>query len=137
MAPHQVAHPNKAGFTLVEVLVSLVILAVGLLGSLVGVMAVLNGNLGNLMREEAVKIAQERAEQARNMPYASIQNIVTPATVNRTIRKATVPFTVTTTRTAATGYGTSEMQKVNIKVAWKLKSSTHSYTLETIVRQQK
>ncbi|MFZ2446756.1 MAG: prepilin-type N-terminal cleavage/methylation domain-containing protein [Syntrophobacteraceae bacterium] len=130
-----IACRNNKGFTLVEVLVALVILALGLLGSLVGVMAALDSNLGNVMRLEAIKIAQERAEEARNMPYASIQTIASPQTVSRQVRKSMASFTVTTVKTAAAGYTPFGMTKLTITVQWAFKNRGHSYVLETVVRE--
>ena len=62
---------DKRGFTLVEVLVTLLILAFGMLASVVGIMAALDHSLMNEMRNDAMKIAQEQEEAARNMPYAN------------------------------------------------------------------
>ncbi len=49
---------DKRGFTLVEVLVSLMILALGMLATVIGIMAALDHNLMNEMRNDAMKIAQ-------------------------------------------------------------------------------
>lgn len=131
------AHRNEKGFTLVEVMVSLVVLALGLLGSLVAVKAALDGNYGNDLRMEAVKIAQEQAEMARNMPYANIQGITSPQTVNRQIRKTNVGFTVNTQKTPANLSATNDITRLAIGVQWTFKKKTHTYSMETIVRQVK
>ena len=51
------------------------ILAFGMLASIVGIMAALDHNLINEMRNEAIKIAQEQEEAARNMPYSNLPPI--------------------------------------------------------------
>jgi len=118
-------------------MVALVILALGLLGSLVGVMAALDSNLGNVLRLEAVKIAQEQAEAARNMPYVSIQTIPASQDVQRQVRKTMATYKLLTAETAAAGYAPFGMTKLTITVEWTYKKRTHSYVLETVVRQAK
>ena len=69
---------DKRGFTLVEVLVTLLILAFGMLASIIGIMKALDYSLMDEMRNDAMKIAQEQQEAARNMDYNAIPQI--PAT---------------------------------------------------------
>ena len=83
---------DKRGFTLIEVMVTLIILAFGMLASVVGIMAALDHSLMNEMRNDAMKIAQEQAEAARNMPYANIQNIPPTQTITRQVRKKHGPL---------------------------------------------
>ncbi len=116
-----------------EVLVSLVILAVGLLGSLVAVKVAMEATQQNAMRLEAIKIAQEQAEMARNMPFLQVANIPSPQNISRQIRKTQAQFTITTTKVPA---GLSnEVTRLTIQVTWLWKGSTHSYSLETMRRQ--
>ncbi len=135
---------NKRGFTLVEVLVSLLILACGLLGSLVGLTSATKHVIVNEMRNEAVKIAQEQCEIVRNTPFGSIAS-VTPTAPNvfRQIRKQQVPFTVTTNVTNFSGMGgvsgiggNSSGMLVTITVTWNYKTQQYGpYQLQTVVRQ--
>jgi prepilin-type N-terminal cleavage/methylation domain-containing protein len=130
---------DKRGFTLIEVMVTLVILAFGMLASIVGIMAALDHSLMNEMRNDAMKLAQEQAEAARDMPYANIQQIpTTPQTITRQVRKSLVSYTVyfsspaVAPGVAGTGMG---MTLVQFKVQWQFKNTTYSYILQTIVRQ--
>jgi type IV pilus assembly protein PilV len=125
---------NKKGFTLVEVLVSMLILAIGLIGSLVGIMAAFDQNLGNTLRNEAIKVAQQRAEEARNMLYQNIKDIPSPQTIKRQVRKSVVDFTVTTDKAAPPGFSPG-MTKLTITVQWTQKDKSHQYKLETVVGQ--
>lgn len=130
------AHRNEKGFTLVEVMISMVILALGLLGSLVGVKAALDSNYGNALRTEAVKIAQEQAEMARNMPYADLAGIAASQDVYRQIRKNNAKFTVQTSRIATTTSSLNQnMTQLTIEVHWPLKGNDHLYRIQTIVRE--
>ena len=89
---HVTTNPcDKRGFTLIEVLVTLMILAFGMLASVIGIMAALDHSLMNEMRNDAMKIAQEQEEAARNMPYANIQTISQlPQTITRQVRNRLV-----------------------------------------------
>ena len=127
---------NKRGFTLVEVLVALLIMACGLLASLIGIMTAVNHNLMNEMRNEAIKIAQEQSEYARGEIFGNINNSNT--TVSRQFRKSTVNYQVATNVTTPV----PNMKTVQTTVTWTYKSSpingapvTHNVIFNTIVRQ--
>ncbi len=74
---------NSRGFTLIEVMVAIVILAVGLLGLLYTVSLSIDNNLANVLRDEAIKVAEQRMsgtlvdknsstyEGLKNLPFDS------------------------------------------------------------------
>jgi len=127
---------NRQGFTLVEVLVTMMVLAFGMMASLVGVMAAIDHTLLNDMRNEAVKLGQEQMEAARNMPFTSIQNLQAAKDVKRQFRKSMITFRINTERVPATGYQ-HDMTRLNITVQWVFKNRPYSYSLASIVRQMK
>jgi len=140
----------ERGFTLIEVMVTLLILAVGMLASFVGAMTALDHSLMNEMRNDAIKIAQEQMEAARNMPYANIQNIQTPQSITRQVRKNYVTYTVklangsnqavAINQNGQTGVGMTLLQ---FTVIWFHKGPMDSaprqyqYVLQSLVRQTK
>ena len=89
---------DKRGFTLVEVMVTLLILAFGMLASIVGIMKALDHSLMNEMRNDAMKIAQEQQEAARNMDLyrhpANSRHGTKWQQITRQVRKQLVPYTV-------------------------------------------
>jgi type IV pilus assembly protein PilV len=113
----------------VEVLVAMLVLLLGMLGSLVGVIAAGDYNLGNALRNEAVKIAQEQLENTRVGRY----DLIAPASfqIQRQLRKNPQTFQVTTTVTT-----NDTLRQVNVNVQWTYKNRTHSYSAETIIRQR-
>lgn len=112
----------------------MVILAVALLGSAMGILAALDHSLENDLRMEAIKIAQEQQEEARNMPYANIAAIPSPQTIQRQFRKTSYSFTVTTALSAS-ALSARNVSLVSITVQWTVKNQSHSYTLQTLIRQ--
>lgn len=129
---------DKRGFTLVEVMVTLMILAFGMLASIVGIMSALDHSLMNEMRNDAIKLAQEQEEAARDMPYASIQSIAATQTIWRQVRKTPVKYTVNfSPPVVAPGGAGMGMSLVKFTVNWQFKNTTYSYILQTIVRQMK
>jgi len=133
---------DKRGFTLIEVLVTLLILAFGMLASVIGTMHALDYSKMDEMRNDAMKIAQEQQEAVRNMDYNAIPGI--PATapngvqIMREVRKQLIPYTVVCTLppppAAAAGMGG---RIVHFTVYWTYKSTTYHYDLQTIVRQSR
>jgi type IV pilus assembly protein PilV len=124
---------NSRGFTLIEVLVGLVVLLLGLLGALVGVVAVADHNLMNNLRNEAIKLAQEEMENTRNESYAGlVSGSFDLPTVQRDFRKGQVAFQVR--REISTSASTSLVKKIGITVRWVYRGATHSYVLESIIK---
>lgn len=71
-------HKTSAGFSLIEVMVSLVILSVGLIGTAKLQTAVLKGGSDSQARSEAVTIAQSKLEELKSYntleDYSEIQS---------------------------------------------------------------
>jgi type IV pilus assembly protein PilV len=64
---------NKKGFTLIEVLVGLVILAIGLLATVQMQVTSIRGNFFSHYLTQASYVAQDRLEFLENLPYVSPQ----------------------------------------------------------------
>lgn len=120
---------DNKGFTIIEALVAIVILTVLLLGLLSAFLTTYEYSTRNLIRDEAVKIANEYAEKYRNMDVTTIPTSLTE-TVNRKIRNGNVQYTV---EVASTDLITGKIKQITIKVSWTYKGKTYTHQIKSIV----
>ena len=130
---------NNGGMTLVEVLVAMAIVFIVFLGMSSAGLVVLDQNIKNSQRDEAVSVAEMEMEDARNIPFATIANDNHIAT--RKIRGLDVAYSVV--RTVANPNGTTPAtdpnnRRVTISVTWNRiennQTRTYNHTVLTIVR---
>ena len=129
---------NKVGMTLIEVLISIVITFIVFLGLSSSGIFVLNENIKNSLRDEAVSVAGMGMEQARNTSFDSLSDNTAPpppSPVMRQVRGLTVNYGVTRT---VTRLDLNNLQ-VSINVTWTRieNNQTRSYNdnIATIVRR--
>jgi Tfp pilus assembly protein PilV len=125
--------------TLVEVLVAMAIIFIIFLGMSSGGIVVLDQNIKNSQRDEAVSVAEEKMEEVRNIPFAAIAN--DNQIVTRRIRGLNVAYNVV--RTVANPNGSTPAtdpnnRRVTINVTWNRienqQTKTYDHTVLTIVR---
>ena len=117
----------KAGFTLVESMLTLAIMSVGLL-ALAGLqITALRGNDLSRRRTTAVSIAEQRLEQLKNTPYTNIQ-----AEAASEVTASNLHFTRQVTVTDGPLPNT---KSVSVLVSWQDQSQTHTLPLATIIGQ--
>jgi len=97
--------------TLIEVLVSLVIVFIIFLGISGSGLFVLNQNIRNSLRDEAVSVADADLQMVRNIPFPPLDNTYH---VFRKIRGLNVDYTVTRT----VGVLDSANRQVTVDVGW-------------------
>ncbi len=130
---------NNGGMTLVEVLVSLAIVFIVFLGLNSAGLVVLDQNIKNSQRDEAVSVAEMEMRAVRNIPFASLpvtDNTFTYLVPPRAVRGLSVDYRVTRTIT----YLDAPNREVTILVEWdRLENKqmrTYSHQERTVVRQQ-
>jgi len=122
---------KKKGYTLVEVLVSLVIVAIVFVGlTEVGLLA-LTSNINNTVRDEGVHVAEKEMVEVRSTPFASVVSGTRPD-VSRQIRGLAVIYQPSVTVTSLN----STNKQVAINVSWTRNGKTYSHQAITIVRDR-
>jgi type II secretory pathway pseudopilin PulG len=125
--------------TLIEVLVAMAIVFIVFMGMSSAGLVVLDQNIRNSQRDEAVSVAEMEMQEARNIPFATIAN--DNHIVYRQIRGLNVGYTVA--RTVANPNGTTPAtdpnnRRVTINVTWSRivnnQTRTYNHTVLTIVR---
>jgi len=71
---------NNQGFTLIEILVSLTIFSVAVLGLAIGTVTLTRTNADSQLRATAINVAQARLEELKAMNAATLTALVTPCT---------------------------------------------------------
>ena len=128
---------SASGMTLIEVLVSLVIVFIIFLGLSSSGLVVLDQNIKNELRDEAVSVADRAVQDARR---ASFDNLATlpAANVLRQVRNVNRPFTVTRTVESLDPPANDNL-RVTINVAWSRieghQTRSYSHQVVTIVRR--
>ncbi len=134
----EVALLNKKGLSLVEVMIALVVVLVVFLALMQTALVSIDSNMINILRGEAVSIAEMRMNEARNMTFDSLASAA-PETVSRNLRNIT-NFQYTVTRTVASR-GTDNKQ-IDITIRWEWKEKTvangnpYTHSITTILRRQ-
>jgi len=129
---------NKKGLTLIEVMISLIVLLLVFLALLQTALVSINSNMVNVLRDEAVNVAEEQMNVARNTPFDNLLAGVTDVSPPpRSLRN--VAETYTTTRTVTNI--NSETKQVIINVTWDWKDRTagngnpYTHTISAMLRK--
>lgn len=121
---------NRNGFTLVEFLVSIVILMIGLLGLLQTINVAIDQDLGNVFRNEAVIVVDEMMMKKRAKTFDSVSTVVNKTySEQRTVRGIPKTFTLTETVESVT----SNSKQISINASWTKKNSTYNHSATSVV----
>lgn len=131
---------NNAGMTLVELLVAVAITFIIFLGLSNAGLVVLDQNIKNSQRDEAVSVADNVMQQVRNIPFDNLVLGTTPDNVFRQIRGINQQYSVTTTVAAIDPLNAAVGRQVTVNVAWSRfeygQLKPYSHQIMTIVRQR-
>lgn len=139
---------NRKGVGLVEVMVALVVLLLVFLALMQTALLSIDANMKNVLRDEAVSIAEQRLNEARTLPAASLVSdagalpagadcpgtFVVGTRVQRTLRNI-INKDFCTNRTVTTLGAAGDVRQVNIQVIWNWKGEAFNHSLITLVRR--
>jgi len=127
---------NSAGMTMVEVLIAMAIVFVIFLGLSNSGLVVLDQNIKNSQRDEAVTVADNVMQQARNTPFDNLVAGTVNDNVFRRIRGLNMQYGVTRTVASLDPLN----RQVTVTVAWNRyeygRLVPYSHQAMTIVRQR-
>lgn len=148
---------NKTGLSLIEVMIALVVFLVVFLALMQTALVSISSNMINVLRDEAVSIAEMRMNEARALPFtqtvdslvddgtdASLTATICPANfvtnfgttglrVSRNLRNIS-NFDFCTNRDVNTL--NTDNKQVFITVGWKWKGEDYTHSISTILRRQ-
>ncbi len=116
---------KQKGFTLIEVMVSLVFLSIVLLGVLQTLALYTKTNINNLIRDEAVKIGQECVENLRN-------GVNCQHNYYRNFRNFSINYTVTFPSTTDLVSGNNPVHIV-VSYSYPHGNKTYAINIDTVI----
>lgn len=123
---------NDRGLTLVELLISIVIMFIVFLGLTGTVLTGLEYNLRNAVLDEAVGVGESAMNQIRSRPFDNIVTPTAPDNVLRTVRRFNVTYTVRTTVTTPA----ADIKQVAMVVEWNRRGKSYNHVFSSIVRRR-
>ena len=126
------------GSTLLELLISLLILLVVSLALVQSAQLGMSKNLENSLRDEAVNVADMRMNQLMGLPFTDAALVATPAAgvteevISRYIRLSPITYTPTRTITDIN----ADSKQIAIAVEWKYKGKSFTHGSMSIMRIQ-
>ena len=121
---------NNKGVTLVEVMISLVIMLVVFMGLIQASLLSIDYNLRNELRDEGVRIGSEYMARSRSLAWAGIVSDVPPA-VTRTFRNLTQQYTLARTVTSPD----TNNKQITVTVSYTYRGEDSTFRLNSIVRR--
>lgn len=118
-------HRDQGGFTLVEIMIALLVFTVIMLGVAAGLLAAIRTNKGNVVRDEALRIAEDELNQLKGQQFtvfntspdlAQTSGFSLPA-VATNIRGVPITFAKTKIITDLATTATS-LKSVEVVVGW-------------------
>jgi len=132
---------NKKGVTLIEMMISLVILLIVSLALMQTSLLGMKTNVQNAVRDEAVNITEMRMNQLRSLSFPvpdGPTNDLTATTnaldtaVTRTFRGFTATYTPRRTVTDLN----EESKQITVSVSWLFGGKSYTHTVTTIMRKK-
>jgi prepilin-type N-terminal cleavage/methylation domain-containing protein len=129
----QIVILNKKGTSLIEILVSLALVSIVFTGLLQSSILAVKTNVQNLVRDEAVSIAEQQMNVARNTSFDALVTAPT-LTINRNFRGIT-NFPFGTNMNVTPLDNPNNNKQVAIAVTWSRQGVSYTHNITTVVRR--
>lgn len=130
--PRTVLQNNK-GLTLVEVLIAMLVLLFASIAMMQTALVSIDANMINVLRDEAIRIAEEQMNETRNTNFDALVAGTTTVPVTRDLRKITAfSYTVKTTIADLN----PDNKRIDITVTWTWKGNPYTHEITSILRRQ-
>jgi Tfp pilus assembly protein PilV len=130
---------NKKGVTLIEMMISLLLIMIVFLALMQTTVIGISTNLKNSLRDEAVGIAEMRMNQLKSLRFTDtsvdanlVSGVTTEAAVSRTIHGFSLNYTPTRTIADIS----LDSKQITITIAWSFKNQNYTHTITSIMRKQ-
>lgn len=119
---------TEDGFTLLEVLISVIILAIGLMGVAMMQLTAIQGNAWGFRLSEATERIETKIEEFRNTPYDDIKSKTESKDADGYIRKSTV----------TNDSPVADTKTVLVEVKWvdPHTGKSHEISMQTVIAQK-
>lgn len=127
---------NDRGSSIIEVLVALVLTSIIFAGLVQSSLVSMNMNMKNLLRDEAISIAEDRVNEAKNLAFDALAT--EDEDYKRTIRGGNADsfiFNVQTIVIPHPGPTNPSNKQIDITVRWTWKGNTYQHAISTLVRR--
>ncbi len=126
---------GKKGVTLVEVMIALVVLLIVFMGLMQVSIVAIQGNMKNVLRDEAVRLTADRMNRLRSVSFDHADLTATAGTNdpvdNRAVRAATVGFTV---QRIIADIDANHKQ-VTLRTTWAWQGENFTHSISTVRRR--
>ncbi len=120
---------NNGGFTLIEVMVAILIMAIGMLGVLESINVSLQHNLKNELRNEAIRIGERYMAEFRGSNFDSLTDTYADVDVQTKSRAANKTYTVE----RSTEQLSADARRVTVVVKWSFRNQDYQNRLVSVV----
>jgi type II secretory pathway pseudopilin PulG len=140
---------DNRGITLIEILISFVLVTVTSLALIQSALVAMNTNIVNELRNEAVKVAEQRMNELRSELFTAsftspelVQTGGQPKkdpVVTRNIRATSCEFTPWRTVTdidVDPATGQVNLKQIYLTIKWNYKNNNYQHSVSTVVRRQ-
>jgi Tfp pilus assembly protein PilV len=127
------------GLTLVEVMIAFLVLLITSLALMQTALVSISANMQNVLRDEAVSVAEMRFAEAKSAPFDDINQDgnpdSNPLTINKDVTRTLKNVDVTFITTMTVSQLSTDIKQVDVTVTWSWKGVSYTHSASTIMRR--